>query len=334
MFEKIIFYILAFIITGLLIIPIIKFISKLGKTLWVFIEPKKLRKLILAGIILIVSAGILAFVLFSKKVQLKNPYVIDKYNYHSALGKVAEIREYNWKVKHSYDTILPAQWQSGLITKYDSSGNIIFEGVCPNRHCMQFSGTEKFSLTEKGFVKKKEFYGKNDKLKKVYKADFDISGNTKSGIEYDAVTGELLNRHHFERSKNGRKIKARIYDSHGKLIQECIYIYWKNGVMKRFAQKFISTEDSNTLLYEYEYDLMGLQKKYTCSDEKKIYSITTKRDDKGNIIANYNQDYWLEEKETWTTEYLEFDDQDNWTKCLWYKDGYPEKMTLREIIYY
>jgi len=198
-----------------------------------------------------------------------------------------------------------------------------------------------------------------DNLQMIY----DKKGNKIEVNEYDAYEGNLLWKYTYKYDEKGNKIEFIVFDSDDSLDEKYTYKYDEKGDQ---IELIGYDSDGNFIgKHTYKYDEKGnkIETNYYNSDNSLEYKHTYKYDEKGNQIETnlYNSDGSLDNKATYKATYkydeegnkieenwcdsdgnpsnkytfqYEYDEYNNWTKKIEFKNEFPKTIAERKYQYY
>lgn len=181
----------------------------------------------------------------------------------------------------------------------------------------------KFGEWEKGDI---QFIGHS-------RTSFDNDGNYK-WVEYLDEDNELFYKC-IPKRENGELIEEVVYDEDGKLINKSKFFRNSND-----EQEFIQYDKDGVKTAQgklYIENNLVIRQQIQIFEEKKVkeeYSDVFEYDKDGNTIGQKKSDINGEIIGNINYKYLAFDEKKNWTKRLYYVDGVPTSIVIREYEYY
>lgn len=193
-----------------------------------------------------------------------------------------------------------------IIYNYDENGNEVEKKLINKNGSL--IGKTLFEYNKKNNKIKEIKFDENGKLKTIVNSKYDENENQSVVVTYDS-TNRILSKTVYNTIEN-KKGKEQEYN-----------FYNSNDV---FMKKIIFKEDVNGFS-------LGISEFY--SDGTLYYKSENINDSKGNVIESKLS---IPEKKlsSKTTYEYEFDEKDNWTKKIEYKNGIAETMTIRVFKYY
>ena len=303
----------------------------------------------LLGLLSFIGIGYCISIWLSMDEIFQKPFVVYNDSREIVWGKVKEIKEipvFDVQLTNGEIQEIGKRYQNnlffdqnGLLTKRESS--YYFEiGETPlNESSDIFRYNKKSELLE--IIEKS---GNNEVITKFKQNEdgYNIGANI-----FDGVTGELTRREVYHLDSKGRKVEIHYLDNVGRLYQKDSITYHLNGTIKDQTSFVPNPEVLNHwLAYQiFYFDKRGLEIKFEENFNNKdiVFKRTLfHRDQNGNQIRNeytHNNDELADRSYSiqdyvWTTEHFNYDEMGNWTKRIWYKDGFPKQVIHREIQYY
>lgn len=226
-------------------------------------------------------------------------------------GKIKKIQTSNFTVINSFGKI-----KKGKIDPIRSLSNSIHvfnkEGLIENKkYALDDNGNfmfeEKYIYDLNGYLMEIQSFDSYEELNYKYLITYGTNGNILEGNRYYSW-GELESKKIFIYDKNGNETECTIFDSSGNMRSK----------------------------FNYKYDVKGNQIEIRISlngqDESKEYG-TMEYDKYGNQIHDNTINSKGEKVNQSSFEY-EFDNMNNWIKCVRSKNGIPRSIEERTIEYY
>jgi hypothetical protein len=175
------------------------------------------------------------------------------------------------------------------------------------------------------------FDASND-LSGSYKYNYDVSGN-KTGSKYYGTDNSFKKRESYKYDNKGNAIEQIEYNSNDRLILRHVYKY--DGKGNQVESSTYSSLASLEERYTHKYDDKGNR------IETNAYDSNGNLESKGTwTYDKYNnpiQNNWFNKKGVLSSAYryeYEYDQQGNWIKKIEFEKNVPQKVILREIIYF
>jgi hypothetical protein len=177
-------------------------------------------------------------------------------------------------------------------------------------------------------------YNPDGSLGEKFTFKYDDKGNQieKSWYNSKCNNGSLYFKFTYKYDNKENQIEENCYYPDGNLFDKWFYKYNDHGNMIEDSYH----NPNGSLIYKdiYMYDDYGNMIEENCYNPDLCNKVTYNYDDKGNQIERC--DYALEnslyyDKKTYKYDY---DNTGNWIKKTYFKNGIPQTITVREIVYY
>jgi hypothetical protein len=257
-------------------------------------------------------------------------------NVYPVLGPVKRVSIIDWDFENRFGEIEKTLWLSGETYFFDEKGQntklVSHENSTQQESLSIDKGitiTTKFTADGKITERYKNL--ENGELGSKAITTFNDQGKYLRYSHYNGTDGSLNGTTEFSIDRDDLEKYKFIYLHTTTTNYEHTVKYWGSGKHKEW--KLIHSENGQVLNREfYKYDSNGLLIHHYAYGETGKLTIDKyfERDESGKLIRISHQI----PGRTYTPKYLDFDEYGNWREVVWYEDGMPIWLWVREIEYY
>jgi len=213
---------------------------------------------------------------------------------------------------------------------------IYYNVISENPDSLEYDSKNKSYYDKNGFFTKQESYYFENKVDGYSECEYDENYLLKA-IKYYDFDGEFEGRYSFKYYEDGTKKSSILYGSDDSKINKTYYEYDKNGnIIEERTTEFWSGEEAPdyNITFKYNDDNQLIEKEYNDENPEYYTKHAYTYDNKGYLIKQKMYNIHLEHIKTMKYSYSDFDEKNNWTKSLTYKNDSLVTIDFREIEYY